>query len=115
MSREFVVPSDLEVFEKLEVWPEEDDEGVRLLTFPSEGRGKFIFSYDSLGSSVRLRWSDEAGEEVLDVFREGATLMRVESGVSLKAISVTFDLNGLSGTLNIQVAPTVGILDRMLF
>jgi hypothetical protein len=52
---------------------------------------------------------------VLDVFREGATRLRVVSGQSETSLLIDFTTDSLAGRLKLQVFPVVRITDQLLF
>ncbi|WP_239077864.1 hypothetical protein [Streptomyces sp. SID9124] len=110
-----MTPDDEEVYEATGEWPETDESGARVLTLHDDAGQSILFSHDAVGRSVRLRWVNDQGVEVLDVFREGATRLSFTSGNSAKGISVDFHTGECTGTLEIQVAPRISVSDRLLF
>ncbi|MFF5024372.1 hypothetical protein ACFY2J_09030 [Streptomyces collinus] len=75
----------------------------------------FSLSYDVPGRSVRLRWIGANGQEILDIFREGATNLTVSSGAGETQFIVTFQTGEFTGDLMIRIAPDFQIRDRLLF
>jgi hypothetical protein len=116
MHRELVVPQDQELIEALGTAPEQsgDSESARVLDIPINSTERLVFSYDTIGRSVRVKWYDEDSLR-LDLFREGACQisLRTEGGATL--ISVRFEIEGVAGNLKLQVYPVVAIDDRLLF
>lgn len=113
---EFVTPTAEEWIDALGVVPRpEDDDGDvsrALLTFNAADKVDLSFAIG--GNSVRLRWL--RGEDLLlDMTREGARRIRVESGRGQASIRVEFDSDGFRGELTIQMLPETRIKDTMLF
>ncbi|MDL5204295.1 hypothetical protein [Streptomyces sp. ALI-76-A] len=115
MYREFLVPDDEEVYEAIGEWPDSDESGARVLTLRDDFGQSVIFSYDALARSVRIRWVNDRGVEMLDVFRESATRLSFASGQSTKHISIDFHTGECTGALEIQVTPHLAVRDRLLF
>jgi YD repeat-containing protein len=115
MYREFLVPEDEEVYEALGERPDSTEDGVRTLTLRDASGRTLVFSYDVLSRSVRIRWTNEHGTELLDVFREGATRLSVTGGGSGPGVSVDFHMGECAGATDIRVTPTLTVMDRLLF
>ncbi|NEC65396.1 hypothetical protein [Streptomyces sp. SID9727] len=115
MYREFLTPDDKEIYEATGQWPDADESGARVLTLHDEAGQSVSFSYDAVGGSVRIRWANDQGAEVLDIFREGATRLSFTSGNSSKGISIEFHMGECAGTMEIQVTPRISVRDRLLF
>lgn len=77
--------------------------------------GAIQFSYDTLGRSVRILWKNKHGEEILDVFREGATRMAVQSDKGATYISLDFHMGESAGRMEIRVLPNMAVKDQLLF
>jgi hypothetical protein len=86
--REFLTPDDEEVYEAIGEWPESDESGARVLTMQNNSGQSLIFSYDALARSVRIRWMNDRGIEMLDFFRESATRLSFTSCQSTKQIKI---------------------------
>lgn len=115
MYREFVTPDDQEVYEATGQWPNVDESGARVLTLRDDAGQSVVFSYDAVGRSVRIRWVNDQGVEMLDVFRESATRLSFTSGNSAKGISIDFHMGECAGTMEIHVTPHFSVSDRLLF
>ncbi|WP_326692283.1 MULTISPECIES: hypothetical protein [unclassified Streptomyces] len=115
MYREFITPEDLDVFQRLDTWPETMDDGSRLLTFSYESGEHLTFAYSPLGRSIHLRWTNRTGATVLDAFRESATELIIRADPEKKYIITRFDMGDCSGELRLQTSPAVTIVDRLLF
>ncbi|MFE7902692.1 hypothetical protein ACFU3E_35395 [Streptomyces sp. NPDC057424] len=113
--REFLTPDDEEVYEAIGEWPDSDESGARVLTVQDNSGQSLIFSYDALARSVRIRWMNDRGIEMLDFFRESATRLSFTSGQSTKHISIDFHTGECMGTMEIQVTPHLSVRDRLLF
>ncbi|MFJ1972163.1 hypothetical protein ACIO93_26175 [Streptomyces sp. NPDC087903] len=116
MYREFVVPGDQEILEAIGEWPEGDeDSDVRSLTLRGVGAERIVLSYDALARSVRVRWRNGGGDEILDIFREGATRMAVHSESGATYFSLEFQSGECVGSMTIRVFPSLTVTDRLLF
>ncbi|MDN5385254.1 hypothetical protein QEP66_24810 [Streptomyces sp. LB8] len=115
MYGEFFTPDDEEVYDTIGEWPDSDENGTRILTFQDASGQSLVLSYHALGRSVRVRWMNDQGVELVDVFREGATRLAFTPGKTTKSISIEFDMGGCAGVMDIQVAPQLAIQDRLLF
>ncbi len=116
MHREFIVPGDHEVLEVIGEWPESDeDSDARLLTLQDEGDKCIMLSYEALARSVRARWKNRRGREILDIFHDGATQMTVHSDSSTARILIKFHMGECVGDREIQALPYLAVTDRLLF
>lgn len=115
MYRKFLAPSDDDVLDAIGEWPDTDENGARVLTWHSSDGATLVFSYDALERSVRVRWTDGRGDELLDVYRESATRLTFSSTPSATHATVEFTMGECAGTLEIQVAPQLSVRDRLLF
>ncbi|WP_329266619.1 hypothetical protein [Streptomyces pseudovenezuelae] len=116
MYREFIVPSDQEIIEQLGEWPEvEEESGARALALRGSKGESVLFSYDTLGRSVRVRWRNAEGEQVLDLFRESATRMTVYADNVSRRIILDFDMGECGGRMEISILPMVAIKDHLIF
>ncbi|WP_333772789.1 hypothetical protein [Streptomyces sp. IBSBF 3136] len=114
MHREFLAPRDEEVLDAIGQWPDTDESGARVLGWHSDDGASLVLSYDVLGRSVRVRWTN-GGELLLDIFRESATRLAFTSDSSAMNVSVDFHMGESAGALEIQVAPSFSVRDRLLF
>jgi YD repeat-containing protein len=115
--RELIVPSALEVLEIIGMEPVAPEPGstVRALTFEVDDQNSVSFSYDAAGRSVRVHWK-QGNRVVLDLFREGAVLIRFhQGGGGRTSIEVDFETDSLMGTLEVKMAPEVQVKDKLLF
>ncbi|MEV6617182.1 hypothetical protein AB0N31_25700 [Streptomyces sp. NPDC051051] len=115
MYREFIIPDDEEIHETTGEWPCSDESGARVLALRNDSGQSLVLSYDAPARSVRIRWVDDRGIEVLDVFRESATRLSFTSGRSTQHISIDFDMGECTGTMEIRVTPHLSVSDRLLF
>lgn len=113
---EFLTPSAEEWIDALGVEPqtEPDDEDVTRIVFTSESGDTVDLSYASTANSVQFRWLRQ-GELLLDMTREGARHMWVESGRGRAQIGVEFEVEGLRGSLTLRLLPSFHLNDSMLF
>jgi hypothetical protein len=114
--RQLVVPSALEVLEIIGVEPLVPESGstVQVLAFDVDDDNSVSFSYDVVGRSIRILWKSEK-RVVLDLFREGAVLIRFRQGGEVTLIEVDFETDCLAGTIELKVAPEVQVSDKLLF
>ncbi|MEU6594295.1 hypothetical protein ABZ923_34685 [Streptomyces sp. NPDC046881] len=115
MYREFIVPEDEEILNEVGEWPLVDESGARLLTWQGSEGDSLAFSYDTLTRSVRVRWTRDNGDELLDLYREGATRLTVSSTASATYISVEFHMGECAGEVVIQASPKLSVQDRLLY
>ncbi|MFH9817595.1 hypothetical protein [Streptomyces sp. NPDC017230] len=115
MYREFLIPDDEEIYETIGEWPDSDESGARILTVQGDSGKSLIFPTIHLARSVRIRWMNEQGIEMLDFFRESATRFSFTSDQSTRHISIDFDTGECMGTMEIQVTPHLSVRDRLLF
>ncbi|GFM99380.1 hypothetical protein Sfulv_41910 [Streptomyces fulvorobeus] len=73
------------------------------------------FSYDAVGQSVNVRWCTPSGKVMLHLFREGATLLRVDEGDDKTQLVVDFRTGDTAGELRLQVFPEVSISETSFF
>jgi hypothetical protein len=116
MYREFIAPSDQEIIEQLGEWPEtEEESGARVLTLRGPNGESMLFSYDTLARSVRVRWKNREGEQILDLFRESATSMTVHADSASSRILIDFDMGECGGRMEVSILPSMSIMDRLIF
>ncbi|WP_055691947.1 hypothetical protein [Streptomyces prasinus] len=115
MYREFFAPDDEEVHEAVGEWPDSDENGARILTLRDTSGQSLVLSYDALERSVRVRWVNNQGVDLMDIYREGATHLSFISTKSTKNISIDFRVGECAGVLDIQAAPQLTVRDRLLF
>jgi YD repeat-containing protein len=115
MYREFVTPDDEEVYEATGEWPDMDENGARVVTLRDTSGQSMVFSYDTLERSVRVRWANNQGVEVMDVYREGAMRLSFTPGKSTRSIRIDFHMGECTGAMDIQFAPHLAVQDRLLF
>ncbi|GAA2471052.1 hypothetical protein GCM10023100_28810 [Actinocorallia cavernae] len=116
MYRDFIVPDDEEVLDKIGEWPETDENGARVITCRPDDVGDVLtFSYETLSRSVRARWTKSNGEDVLDIYREGATRLTVSSASQARHILIEFHMGECAGVMEIQVSPSLSVRDRLLY
>ncbi|GEM_PF-2825023 len=115
-NREFLVPSDEEILDALGVVPEVsvDDPMVQVVRVSTASGDVVSLSYDVVGRSVRCQWNRDS-IPLVDLFREAATELTVESGHGVARLVVRFETEVLGGELDIQVYPAVRVNDRLLF
>ncbi|MER6845630.1 hypothetical protein [Streptomyces platensis] len=89
-------------------------EGVWVIDFKEVTGKDLTFSYSPTDASVRVRLCDNQ-EAVVDIFREGAIRLRIESKEENSSIIAEFNDGMTSGALAVQIFPRIKITDRMLF
>ncbi|MFF0201278.1 hypothetical protein [Streptomyces sp. NPDC005017] len=113
--QEFLVPGDAEILEAFGVESEATDgvESTRSLRLAAGVGDEVCLTYDIPGRSIHLQWFRK-GVCVLDIFREEAVRMSVNSSEGVTTLSLTFESGSLSGELHVQVWPTLSVNDRLL-
>ncbi|MFI5674785.1 hypothetical protein [Streptomyces cellulosae] len=114
ISQEFIVPDDMEVLEAIGEWPEVDDEGVHRIVCHGEDGDSLFVSYSPIEKSVRVRWDKSNGDQLLDLFREGATRLTVASDRQEAHLAAEYHVGDSVGILNIQTAPRFAVRDHLL-
>jgi phage baseplate assembly protein gpV len=109
---EFVVPEDAEIVDAfgVDVESKESDPMTQSFDVVNDSGDSVAISYDIAGRSVRVRWNRE-GTPLLDLYREGATLLQVSD----VGVTVQFESAELTGKLTVQLRPTVEIRDALLY
>ncbi|MFJ6699317.1 hypothetical protein ACIQM4_24990 [Streptomyces sp. NPDC091272] len=115
MYNEFTTPEQQEFLDTFGEWPVVIEGNVHQVTLYDEKRETLVLSFDPLGQSIRIRWTDSDGRELLDVFREGATHLRITNAPGSAGLVAQFKLEEQIGEMHIQVFPGISIRDQMLF
>ncbi|MCX4640687.1 hypothetical protein OG775_37250 [Streptomyces platensis] len=89
-------------------------EDVWVIDFKEVTGEDLTFSYSPTDASVRVQLCDDQ-ETLVDIFREGAIQLRIESKRGNSSIVVEFNDGVTSGELIVQIFPRIKITDRMLF
>jgi hypothetical protein len=113
---EFLVPSEEDWLDQLglESVPFEDEETVTLVNLVDDGSHSLRLTYDTIGKSIRYLWHKD-GAVILDIFREGATLLQIYNRKTETFLTTDFDIAGLAGSLTVHIAPEIRFDDRLLF
>ncbi|WP_086693521.1 hypothetical protein [Streptomyces recifensis] len=114
MYGEFLIPGDDEIFDTTGEWPEIQEGGARALTWRSDD-GILVLSYEAVTRSVRVLWSNNDGDALLDVYREGATRLAFTSTPSAVGAQIDFSVGECAGAMEIDISPRVSVRDRLLF
>ncbi|WP_406494951.1 hypothetical protein OG936_13960 [Streptomyces sp. NBC_00846] len=115
MPAEFVTPDPQDVVNALGVEPEITGETQRTVNLADVTGEDLTLSYDAVGQSVTVRWCTPSGKVILNLFREGAILLRVQEGDGETKIVVEFETRDTTGELRLQVFPEVSITETSLF
>ncbi|MCM2411182.1 hypothetical protein [Streptomyces sp. RKAG290] len=115
MPSEFVTPDPQEIVNALGVEPDITGETQRTVNLVDVTGEDLTFSYDAVGQSVTVRWCTPSGKVLLNMFREGAILLRVQEGDGETRLVVKFETGDTSGELRVQVFPEVSITETSLF
>jgi hypothetical protein len=115
MYRELVAPSAQEFLETFGVEPVSSgsESTVRTIDFDVDDQNLVSFSYDAVGRSVRIVWKVD-GRVALDLFREGAVLIRLCRDGDRASVEVDSETDSLAGKIEITLAPEVQIKDKLL-
>ncbi|MFJ2267433.1 hypothetical protein ACIOHO_13835 [Streptomyces sp. NPDC087849] len=115
MPSEFVTPDPQEIVNALGVEPEITGETQRTVNLVDVTGEDLTLSYDAVGQSVNVRWCTPLGKVKLNLFREGAILLRVQEGGGATQLVVEFETRDTAGELRLQVFPEVSITETSLF
>ena len=89
------------------------DEYVRELRIPLAEAEELLVSWDVTDGSVRVR-HQRAGDVVVDLYRERATLLSIERVGESTALVVEYRAANAVGRARIEVTPAVMIEDKFL-
>ncbi|WP_143195092.1 hypothetical protein [Streptomyces sp. CB02488] len=115
MPSEFVTPDPQEIVNSLGVEPEFAGETRRTIDLVAVTGEDLKFSYDAVGQSVAVRWCTRSGKVVLNLFREGAILLRVQERDGETQLVVEFETRDTVGELRLKVFPEVSLTETSLF
>ncbi|WP_413801435.1 hypothetical protein [Streptomyces iranensis] len=115
LGTEFVTPDPLEFSSALGVEAEVTGETQRTLKLEDVTGEDITFSYDANGRSVRLAWRNPSGRGVVNIFREGATLLRVNDEGGRTELVTEFRTVDTVGVLRLQVFPHAEVTEESLF
>ncbi len=115
MPAEFVTPDPQEIVNALGVEPEITGETQRTVNLVDVTGEDLTLSYDAVGQSVTVRWCASSGKAMLNLFREGAILLRVQEGDGETQLVVEFETRDTAGELRVKVFPEVSITETLLF
>lgn len=91
-----------------------DEDGlVRSISLETGNGDTVSLVCGALGKSICLKWYRD-GLPVIDIFREGAIRISVDSRNSRTMLVIFFDSGSLAGELHVQVWPEFRIEDRLL-
>lgn len=114
MQKQFVTPDPQDLVNALGVEPEITGETQMTLTLLDITNEDLTFSYNLIGQSVSVRWNTESGDPKLKLFREGATLLRIQEGDVVTALVVEFATQDTMGVLELQIFPNVSVMETSL-
>lgn len=116
MFRNFEAPDPRDFEEEFGVEVASDpNEAVHVIDFKEVAGEDLSFSYSTVQGSVRVQLRDSDQVAVVDIFREGATQLRIASGGGESSLVIEFGDRDSSGELKIQIFPRIKITDRLLF
>ncbi|WP_141693587.1 hypothetical protein [Streptomyces sp. PTY087I2] len=114
MQKQFVTPDPQDLVNALGVEPEITGETqMTLMFFDVTGEG-LTFSYNTVGRSVSVHWSTKSGDPKLKIFREGATLLRIQESDGSTTLFVEFATQDTTGVLELQIFPNVSATETSL-
>ncbi|MFD6658907.1 hypothetical protein ACFWEB_27630 [Streptomyces parvus] len=114
MQKQFVTPDPQDLVNALGVEPEITGEAQMTLTLLDVTNEDLTFSYNLIGKSVSVHWNTESGNPKLKLFREGATLLRIQEGDGVTALVVEFTTQDTMGVLELQIFPNVSVMETSL-
>jgi len=110
---EIPAPDELARFHQIASQPLPDIPGGYILRASTDRGGDVELVVDPLGRSIRLRFSVLL-HLVFDLFREGATRLRLAETYGSLVIAIEFEAGEIAGTLYINVGGTINIKDSLL-
>ncbi|MFJ5865641.1 hypothetical protein ACIQEY_14645 [Streptomyces parvus] len=114
MQMQFVTPDPQDLVNALGVEPEITGEAQMTLTLLDITNEDLTFSYNLIGQSVSVRWNAKSGGLKLQLFREGATLLRIQEGDGVTGLAVEFATQDTMGVLELQIFPNVSVMETSL-
>jgi hypothetical protein len=112
--RVFEVPEYHEFLDILGITPDTIDEhGAGRLTFQTDTETLAV-TFDPLGRSFHCRWSRHSAV-VVEIFREGATRLRLRTAGNENYIAVDFETDSEQGYIELQVSPVFTLRDQLLW
>ncbi|UOT04245.1 hypothetical protein MPY17_00220 [Rhodococcus opacus] len=111
---EIPAPDELARFHQIASEPLPDTPGGYILRASTDRGGDVELVVDPLGRSIRLRFS-VLSHLVFDLFREGATRLRLTETDGSLVIAIEFEAGEIAGTLHISVGSTINVKDSLLF
>ncbi|WP_051878026.1 hypothetical protein [Streptomyces sp. NRRL B-24720] len=115
MYKEFVTPDPQDIVNALGVEAEITGDTQRTLKLIDVTGEYLTFSFDSVGRSVSVSWCTSSGKDILRLFREGATLLRVVEEGGETQLLTEFETQDTTAELRVCIFPEVRIADRTLF
>ncbi|MFE6699812.1 hypothetical protein [Streptomyces sp. NPDC057718] len=114
MQKQFVTPDPQDLVNALGVEPETTGETQMTVSLFDVTGEDLTFSYNVVGQSVSVHWNTESGDPALKLFREGATLLRIQEGDGVTELVVEFETQDTTGTLGLRVFPNVSVMETSL-
>ncbi|MEU7243778.1 hypothetical protein [Streptomyces sparsogenes] len=114
MRTEFVTPDHQDFLNTLGVEAEITGDTQRTLKFAEVTGEDLTFSYDATGQSVRVAWRNASGKNLVTIFREGATLLRITEEGGVTQLLTEFRTRDTAGQLVVQVFPDVQVEEKSL-
>lgn len=112
-NEEFHTPEPIDFLETFGVEPILIDEDVFEIDLSDVAEEPVRITFNPMARSVRLVWN-KGGESIVDIFREGASRLRIEENGGESRLCVDFSLGGAAGTLYLTVFPTLRVSDELL-
>ncbi|NED00293.1 hypothetical protein G3I55_01255 [Streptomyces sp. SID6648] len=114
MQKQFVTPDPQDLVNALGVEPEITGEAQMTLMLLDVTNEDLTFSYNPIWQSVSVHWNTKSGAPKLKLFREGATLLRIQEGDGVTALVVEFATQDTMGVLELQIFPNVSVMETSL-
>ncbi|MFF3060766.1 hypothetical protein [Streptomyces sp. NPDC057909] len=114
MQKEFVTPDPRDFVNTLGVEPEVTGDTQRTLRLFDVTGEDLTFSFDSVGQSVSVSWCTSTGRDILKLFREGATLLRIVEESGGTQLLTEFETQDTTGELRVCIFPEVSVTDNSL-
>ncbi|MEV4920793.1 hypothetical protein AB0K47_28805 [Streptomyces tirandamycinicus] len=114
MSSEFITPEPQDFVNALGVEPNISGDTQRTLKLSDVIGEDVTFSYDAVGGSVRVAWRAASGGDLISIYREGATLLRIIEDDDGTRLLIEFRTRDTVGELRVQVFPELSISESQL-
>lgn len=90
------------------------DDFVKEIRYPVGDSDEVVLTWDVTDDSVRVRYL-RGDTLVVDLYREGATLLTAAMDQGVRVVVIECDRSGLIGRTRVSLEPVVAVTDSLLF